>query len=53
VRPIKISDEDLKKINKSGRPSNVKYREIDGGGNLGSIEVFHQLHTLPGKKNLC
>ncbi|KAF8812984.1 hypothetical protein BYT27DRAFT_7181937 [Phlegmacium glaucopus] len=44
--PIRISDEDLKKINKSGRPSNVKYKEIDGGGNMGSIEVFHQLHCL-------
>jgi len=44
--PIRISDEDLNMINKSGRWSNVKYREIDGGGNMGSIEVFHQLHCL-------
>jgi len=44
--PIRITDEDLKKINKSGRSSNVKYRERDGGGNMGSIEVFHQLHCL-------
>lgn len=51
VWPIRISDEDLKKINKSGRPSNVKYREIDGGGNMGTIEVFHQLHCLV-RKNL-
>jgi Mycotoxin biosynthesis protein UstYa len=47
---IRISDEDLKNINKSGRPSNAKFREIDGGGNMGTIEVFHQLHCLVRKK---
>ncbi|KAF8907013.1 hypothetical protein CPB84DRAFT_1959751 [Gymnopilus junonius] len=44
--PMRISDKDLEKINKGGRGSNVKYREIDGGGNMASVEVFHQLHCL-------
>ncbi|PPQ65051.1 hypothetical protein CVT26_015747 [Gymnopilus dilepis] len=44
--PIRVSDEDLERIYKGGRASNVKYRELDGGGNMASIEVFHQLHCL-------
>ncbi|KAJ3509494.1 hypothetical protein NLJ89_g5193 [Agrocybe chaxingu] len=43
---IRLSDDDLERIHKAGRPSNVRYRPEDGGGNMGSIEVFHQLHCL-------
>lgn len=46
VRPIRISDDELEKINKGRRASNVRYKEADGGGNMGSIEIFHQLHCL-------
>ncbi|KAJ6597464.1 hypothetical protein DFH09DRAFT_1131916 [Mycena vulgaris] len=46
LRPIRVSDEELKKIYKSGRTSNVQFSPANGGGSLGSIEVFHQLHCL-------
>ncbi|KAF7333837.1 hypothetical protein MVEN_02340600 [Mycena venus] len=46
LRPIRVSDEELKKIYKSDRPSNVRFSPENGGGSLGSIEVFHQLHCL-------
>jgi len=44
--PIRVSDQDIENFNKGGRPSNVRFWEEDGGGNMGSIEVFHQLHCL-------
>jgi len=46
VWPVKVSDMTLQEIGKSGRKSNVKFMESDGGGNMGTIEVFHQLHCL-------
>jgi len=46
LQPIRVSDEDMKKIYKDGRASNVRFSEEDGGGSLGAVDVFHQLHCL-------
>ncbi|KAF9554912.1 hypothetical protein CPC08DRAFT_712486 [Agrocybe pediades] len=44
--PIRVSDDTLEQIHKFGRKSNVRYMESDGGGSMGTVEVFHQLHCL-------
>ena len=46
VKLIRLSDEELKNLHKDGRPSNVRFGEQDGGGSMGSLNLFHQLHCL-------
>jgi hypothetical protein len=46
VELIRLSDEDLKKLHKDGRPSNVRLSEEHGGGSLGTVNVIHLLHCV-------
>jgi hypothetical protein len=46
VEVIRLSDEDLKKLHKDGRPSNVRLSEELGGGSLGTVNVIHLLHCV-------
>lgn len=46
VKLIRLSDEELKKLHKDGRPSNVRFSEEDGGGSMGALNVVHLLHCL-------
>ncbi|KAA8914631.1 hypothetical protein FN846DRAFT_925985 [Sphaerosporella brunnea] len=46
VAPLRLGEEDLDRMNISHRASTVKYSEADGGGYMGYIEVFHQLHCV-------
>lgn len=46
VRPTRIAEDQLVKINKGGRPSVVKFREEDGGGYMATLEFGHQMHCL-------
>jgi hypothetical protein len=46
VKLIRLSDEELKKLHKDGRPSNVRFSEEDGGGSMGALNIVHLLHCL-------
>ena len=46
VKLIRLSDEELKKLHKDGRPSNVRFSKQDGGGSMGALNLFHQLHCV-------
>jgi len=46
VIPIRLSDEELRKVYKDGRASNVRFSKEDGGGSMGSLNMAHQLHCL-------
>jgi hypothetical protein len=46
VKPIRLSDEELRKLFKDGRASNVRFSEEDGGGSMGSLNMVHQLHCV-------
>ena len=41
-----ISEADLKKFDPLFADSAVRYPEEMGGGYMGSLEVFHQLHCV-------
>ena len=43
---IRLSDQELKKLHKDGRPSNVRFSEEDGGGSMGALNVIHLLHCV-------
>ncbi|CCM01727.1 uncharacterized protein FIBRA_03793 [Fibroporia radiculosa] len=46
--PIRIPDDYLSRIrlDDSHRPSNVRFLPEDGGGSMGSIDLFHNLHCV-------
>jgi hypothetical protein len=46
VKLIRLSDEELKKLHKDGRPSNVRFSEEDGGGSMGALNIIHLLHCV-------
>jgi hypothetical protein len=46
VELIRLFDEDLKKLHKGGRPSNVRLSEEHGGGSVGTVNVIHLLHCV-------
>ena len=46
VKPIRLSDEELKRLHKDGRPSNVRFSEEDGGGSMGALNIVHTLHCV-------
>lgn len=45
-KPIRIARDTLARIGKAETPSMVRFREADGGGYMGAVEVMHQLHCL-------
>jgi hypothetical protein len=46
VKLIRLSDEDLKKLHKDGRPSNARFSEEDGGGSMGALNIVHLIHCV-------
>jgi hypothetical protein len=48
VKLIRLSDAELKKLHKDGRPSNVRFSEEDGGGSMGALNIIHLLHCVVG-----
>jgi len=46
VPGTRITKEQLQMLGEQDSPSKVKYREEEGGGYLGALEVTHQLHCL-------
>ena len=46
MKLIRLSTEELKKLRKDGRPSDVRFSEEDGGGSMGALNIIHLLHCV-------
>ena len=46
VGSMRVSEDELNIIDPTFKESAVKYPDIMGGGYMGSLEVFHQLHCI-------
>ena len=49
---MRISEEELDIIDPTFKESAVKYPDSMGGGYMGSLEVFHQLHCIVSRPHL-